>query len=303
VALAQTAWSGPVSGFVFDQPSASIRPIVGIIGSAYLGAPTVTGADLAAVSPDGKLAIRSSSDGVFLQRLSTGDTIAVGGSGVLSGADSILWSGDARTAILYSSAQARFQTIAVTDSAATAAPVQDASAVTGPITAFAVDPGGNRLAIGTGSALYLADLGSGSISSAAAMNAAALAFSDDGASLYAAGKGNGAILRMNITGDGVSGPDVLFGDTVPDDVGGIYQTGGKLYVAGRDRRFQIYDLNAGALSTEVPLEFTPASIESAGAKLLRFRTAPAANSSTALYVLDLNRPTPEILFVPAPEVE
>ena len=39
--------SGPISGLVFDRPSHSIRPIMGLPGAAYLGDPLVDGLEWA----------------------------------------------------------------------------------------------------------------------------------------------------------------------------------------------------------------------------------------------------------------
>ena len=54
--------SGPIPGFVFHSPTRSIRPIVGVPGSAYLGAMVAQDFDAASVSPLGKsgLATRGS---------------------------------------------------------------------------------------------------------------------------------------------------------------------------------------------------------------------------------------------------
>lgn len=51
----QGAFQAPSSGYVFDGYAKAIRPVVGYVGSAYLGAP-VAAADWATVSPNGRSA-------------------------------------------------------------------------------------------------------------------------------------------------------------------------------------------------------------------------------------------------------
>jgi hypothetical protein len=56
-AAQQASLSGPLSGFLFDSPTSSIRPVVGIAGSAYLGTPVLGGVDFASVGPNGASAL------------------------------------------------------------------------------------------------------------------------------------------------------------------------------------------------------------------------------------------------------
>src|SRR5581483_6926206 len=53
----QQEFSGPITGYVFDAATHSIRPLIGRPGAANLGAPWVTHWDVASVSPNGKMAI------------------------------------------------------------------------------------------------------------------------------------------------------------------------------------------------------------------------------------------------------
>src|SRR5260370_40702316 len=63
LAAGPSAWAqsvtmqGPVSGFIFHNPTQTIRPIMGIPGAAYVGAAVFTGVDFAVVAPNGKPAI------------------------------------------------------------------------------------------------------------------------------------------------------------------------------------------------------------------------------------------------------
>ena len=48
-----SALSGPVSGLLIDEQSRSVRPIIGMPGSAYAGTPLVSSFDFASTAPDG----------------------------------------------------------------------------------------------------------------------------------------------------------------------------------------------------------------------------------------------------------
>src|SRR5260370_12555637 len=70
-----TRLSGPVSGFVFHGPTQSIRPIVGVPGSAYLGTALAQGFDAASVSLLGKFALATLGGKLYLLRgLDSGPT-------------------------------------------------------------------------------------------------------------------------------------------------------------------------------------------------------------------------------------
>src|SRR5687768_16217534 len=49
--------SGPITGLVFDQPSQSLRQVVGMPGAALLGQAILSDVDWASVAPSGRVAI------------------------------------------------------------------------------------------------------------------------------------------------------------------------------------------------------------------------------------------------------
>ena len=57
---------GPVSGYVGDAPTQSIRPIVGVLGGAYLGTPLLADVTKAWVAPEGGRAVILRQDQYFL---------------------------------------------------------------------------------------------------------------------------------------------------------------------------------------------------------------------------------------------
>lgn len=60
--------TGPVSGLLVDEQSRSIRPIVGMPGSAYAGDASVTAFDFASAAPDGRNALITRAGSLYLIR-------------------------------------------------------------------------------------------------------------------------------------------------------------------------------------------------------------------------------------------
>lgn len=99
----------PLTTFVFHSASRSLRPIIGAIGSSYLGSALYTDLDFASVSPDQKTVIIETADRVTLIRHMQ-DAAEI--ETAITSIDRILWSNDSSTAILFSSANRQLQWIA-----------------------------------------------------------------------------------------------------------------------------------------------------------------------------------------------
>src|SRR5712692_1991606 len=105
-----TRLSGPVSGFVFHEPSQSIRPIVGVPGSAYLGTALAQGFDAASVSPLGKFALATLGGKLYLLRgLDGGQSEPAPIEGSIDAVDRFAWSPDGASAVAYSGDSRRAQ--------------------------------------------------------------------------------------------------------------------------------------------------------------------------------------------------
>src|SRR5581483_10057512 len=101
----------PGAGFVFSPGARAIRPLVGALGSAHVGAPVVSDVNTASIAPGGKWAFVTTANGAGFLR-SLGDAPAVyPADGVIDGVDRVAWSGDAGFAALYSSASGRLQRV------------------------------------------------------------------------------------------------------------------------------------------------------------------------------------------------
>lgn len=140
--------SGPVSGAIFHGGSRSIRPILGVPGSAYLGGAIASGLDLAAVSPNHKLAIAiRDGSGVLLTGLD-GAPAAEIQLDAISGVDKIFWSGDSTAAGLYSSGSGAVQTWRNGE-------LRNAGSISGSVLALAVDGAGRVYAGVDGDGVYV----------------------------------------------------------------------------------------------------------------------------------------------------
>ena len=71
---------GPISGFVYEKNTRSLRPVLGVLGAAYLGEPVLSGAEAAAVSPNGRIALAVSEHYLIRLDLTTGEQTELSGA-------------------------------------------------------------------------------------------------------------------------------------------------------------------------------------------------------------------------------
>ena len=100
--LVQGALNGPTSGRIFDPVMGAIRPILGVPGSAYLGAPQVTDLDSADISPDGTVAIARKGSRVFvISGLNTGHLIWAKPQNIDPDFTGIAWNANSSAAVAF----------------------------------------------------------------------------------------------------------------------------------------------------------------------------------------------------------
>ena len=105
------AVAGPVTGFIFNAQAGRIRPMLGMPGSAYLGATVVSDVNSASVSPDGSAAFAIQAGKLLLYTgLASGTPTAVGLRGAIT-ADRFAWAPGATAAAIYSSKSAQAQIV------------------------------------------------------------------------------------------------------------------------------------------------------------------------------------------------
>jgi len=107
-------FSGPSTGLVYDQPSRTIRPILGVPGSAYLGSPVLSGLPFTSLSPDGTLGITLGGPApALLSGLLSSLPVETPLDQAISAPDRVFWSADSTTAVLYSSAERLLQRLRI----------------------------------------------------------------------------------------------------------------------------------------------------------------------------------------------
>lgn len=187
VANAQPAsLQGPVAGFVFSPASRTVRPLLGIPGASYLAPPVLSLVDSASIAPGGKAAfITRSGKSAFISGLSGLAPAESSIDGLIDPVDRVVWSRDGSFAVLYSSSGSQFQRVQLSSSRPLAdAPVDIAT--WGRVTALAIDPTGQKIAVGfAASGLYLFTAGQSPALLLSTTRPACAAFDGTGQSLYA----------------------------------------------------------------------------------------------------------------------
>jgi hypothetical protein len=295
---AQPPWfHGPTVGYVYHQASQTIRPVLGVPGSSYVGSPVLSGMDFASVSPGGEWAlITKGGRSTFVSGLSHGLDEAET-RGLLDAIDRVAWSRDGAFALVYSSSRGQLQRVRLSAREAIAdAPVAWAPA--GQVTTMAIDPLGRQIAAGVANVgLYLLDK-DGPLALLSRMEPAVVAFDHTGRTLYAAVLESRQILEF----ESASGPAVFaaLGDASSPsaDPAGLAASddGRYLLLADRaSREVRVYETASRTLTNSIPLEFAPSRLES----LSRGSTflLNGDKSSEWLLLLD-TRQVPAVYFVP-----
>jgi hypothetical protein len=286
---AENPVTGPVTGFIFDAQANAIRPMLGIPGAAYIGAPVVTSVTAAAVAPDGSaaLAVRGGAL-VWYTGLRSGAAAGAVVDGAIGGVDRFAWAPDAGAAAIYSSKGKQAQV--VRNGVAGAA--IDLSGLPGPVTALAFD--GQRIILGAAGGIFQS---AQRIAAAGSPSAIALA----GADLYFADAQSQEIWQV----EGYAGQAaaVLFAkDTgLRSPVGLQLSADGQRLLAAGSREVAIYDVASRTALGRLPLDCEAAGLE-------RFGDASVwllnGGGHGPLYVLsDRGAEGPAIYFVPLPAAE
>jgi DNA-binding beta-propeller fold protein YncE len=299
--------SGPVPGFVFDQTSQSIRPLVGVPGSAYLGSSVVDGFDAASVSPLGISALATQAGKLyFIRNLDSGQPDSTPLDNAISGAGLFAWGQDGLSAAVYSAGSQQAQVLRGLDprdgsKTPTIEDAIDLSSLNGAVSVLAFD--GKRLLIGAASqgsgGVYLADGQSAPKLLVQAANPVALSIDTAKGDLYIADRDNNQIwLIGDYAGDATP---MLF---VDDRAGVSAPVGIRVSVHGRrlliansgSQGIDAVEIATRATVGHVDLDFAPGRMEALGTgslSLLNF-----GGPSGPLYVLD-SAGDLAVYFVPA----
>ena len=275
---------GPLSGYVGDAPTQSIRPIMGVLGGAYLGTAILGDVTKAWVAPEGARAIILRRNRYFLvSDLDTGalriDETPMG----VAGPDAfVAWAADGMVVVVAGDGGLQAASWKETERAWTVEPVRAVPA--GAITALAVDSKSGALAVaisqGDGTRVHVGSVWRGELGIMHRGQAVgALAYAHTGETLYVSDKGTGQILsiiRSGARAEGVitSNPDEyrdVIALAVASDDSAVYSVHG-------DRRVVVKH-NVGDRSIRtVEVEGTPngmINISTAGFYVVALREKPS----------------------------
>jgi len=290
---------GPICGFVFDPPSRTIRPLLGIPGAAHLGAPTFSNLDFAAVSPDGRQALAVRDGQLWILRDPTAP-IASPIDNAIDHPERIIWASDSSTAALYSSSARSIQRVQLLVGSPQLDPPIDTSFLPGPISALAVDTKG-RIAVGVSDpaagGVYLFSFDKPPAQIASVNDPSALVFSGKG--LYIADRQSRSVLEIPDLAAGGIAPFLAEQDGVVDPAAiAISPDQRRFYLASReDRTLRVYQINTRSLIAELPLDSEPSRIDSLSQPSL-FALNTRQKPTDSLLLLD-GRSGDSVYFVPA----
>jgi len=300
----QTFLSGPVEGFTFDPPTQSFRALIGLPGSALFGPVLAAGFDSGSVAPHKNYAVGfQQGNCLLISGLDSGPISTTAITGLAGQPEGITWSADGSVAVLFSRTGAWLQVLSGLPDAPQMGASVDLSSLAGSLTAVASDPQGKRIALGTQGDNGGAFLLTGVQSFAPVLplaNPSALAFSEDGASLYVL-DGNALQLDVVALSDGSFQTMSLDGlqDPIAIASGRDSQNRQIMYVASRsDQDFRAYDRATQQLLTDLPLDFQPTGIVALGRN--SFVIAARSKTQSPLWLF-ATAPQPAVYFVPAPQ--
>ena len=294
--------SGPSEGFTFDAPTQSLRAVNGFPGSATFGPALLNDVEYGSVAPTKNYAI-AFQDGrcLIVSGLGSGHASTVVIPGVFGKPEGTLWSSESSIATLYSHSGNWIQTVTGLPKAPRANPHLDLSVLGGSLTAVASDADGKQIAIamsGPTGGVYLNTPTSDFIPLSKMARPIALAFTEDGAGLYAL---DGAALKLAaITlSDWNSRLLPLTGLRDPFAIRVGHDTANRplVFVASRrDRLLGVYNPESQKILATIRLGFQPTGLQVFG--LTSFVIASRVKSGDPLWLFS-TAPRPAVYFVPA----
>jgi hypothetical protein len=300
MAAQQASLVGPIEGFTFDAPTASVRAVIGFPGAASFGPALLSSLDSGWVSPGRNFAVVFQGGNCILaSHLDSGQISTVPIAGLTGQPEAITWSGDGSVAILYSLGGNWVQTLSGLPDNPIAGALVDVSSLGGSLAAVAADQSGGQIAIGitgTSAGVYLLTQAFAPLLQLS--NPVALAFSHDGGSLFALDTSTMQLSILDLTSfncqflalQGLADPFAI--RPALDS-----QNREMVYVASRsDQLLREYDVSGQQVVADLPLYFSPTGVAEFGKN--SFLVAARSRASDPLWLLT-NLPQPAVYFVPA----
>jgi hypothetical protein len=301
LAAAQTGtFSGPVAGYVFDSSSHSLRPVLGIPGSATVGAPIDAGYSFANayVAPRQDSFFGVASDGsTHWFSIAAGALHETAIDGLTAAPDRVVFSPSGTAAALYANGQAQI-----------VKGLPGAPALAGSVAFTQSDPRHGRhtapaLAVSDDGAYLLAGL-NGSVQLGSqngvvrpVMQAGAdavMAFAPGNHDAVIAARGTGAIVIRDVPGAASQQPLAADGSLFSNAAGIAFSADStRIYVASASQQ-SVMAFDLAGVRTDLTCSCAPTELTAMGAS---FRLNEL--SSAPLWLFDAGATGPRVVFVPA----
>ncbi|WP_321473843.1 beta-propeller fold lactonase family protein [uncultured Paludibaculum sp.] len=296
-----SALSGPVSGLLIDEQSRSVRPIIGMPGSAYAGTPLVSSFDFASTAPDGRNALVAKDQTLYLvRRLDGGAPVWREFAKSESLPSRVAWSDGAESVALVNEDASALDLWSGLASEPKLTGTVSLTGITERIVAIAVDKDAAFAFASTqgesSGTLYLLTPGAEPRMLMPLTGAGALLLT--GNSLYVADRGLSTVTRVTNWSQNPNLATVASsGSGVADPVGvALSQDGKLLYVANAEsRQILAYDLKSNTLKGALDLDFVPKGLDRMGSSSLFLLRNGVAGEQPA-QVLDTA--AQKVFFVP-----
>lgn len=293
---------GPVEGFTFDQPTRTLRAIIGVPGAATFGPAILDRVDFGSVAPHQNYGLAFQSGNCLL--VSGLDSTAVSTpltSGAPGQPEGVAWSADGSLAILYSRSGNWAQTISGFPQTPISGFALNLSSLPGSLSAITSDSHGKTIAVavsGSSGGVYLTSDGQSFAPVLQSPKVVALSFSSDGSALYALDNTARQLSAVNVgTFSSQNLPLAGLADPLAIQAGEDGQGEAVVYVAsGSDQLLRVIEVSSQQVSSDVPLNVAPSGLAVFGAT--SFIVAPRSQISQPLWLFS-SSPQPAAFFVPA----
>lgn len=299
----QFGMSGPISGFVFDEPTGSIRPIAGLPGAARVGDVLLENIDWATVSPGGRVALFRKDGEVRLLHLGAGSLDPHGTPipGAIDSPSLAAWTGDSSAVGIYSSSANVLQWIRLTSQGAIPEPPLPLAGADGKVIGLCGERGSGFLfAAVAGSGVYRVSESSGTTMVIELPGISAMALQSNGQTLWVADRVEARVIEIGNPGGDPEPRELIQDAEKLTDISAIAASadGSVLYLADRaTRRLHIVERSLISLSDGFELE-VPATRFAPLSRPSLMLLGQRSEIGEPLYVLEMG-PNPAIFFVPA----
>lgn len=302
---AQTPFNGPIEGFTFDGPTRSVRPVLGLLGSASLGQPIYSGVSYASVAPRLNYALTFAGDHcVLVGGMGTDAVTRFKIPAAFSVPEGVAWSGDGSTAVLFSQGGSWIQKLSGLPNAVRVEDRLSLASLGGSLSAVAVDAHGEKVVIaisGASGAVYQVNAVGSFAPLISIASPAALAFSEDASTLYALDTATNQINELHAA-DWSSRSWPVEGLSNPIALRPAHDASRRavVYVVGQsDRSLVSYDASTHQVLASLSLNFAPDELDPLGRT--SFLVGSRSGIDDTLWSFS-SAPQPAVYFVPATPV-